>query len=162
MNNRREQWQAAEQLALALTDGGLQRMSARTLAMFLFTDQETVTMGDIADQLGVSPGSVSGAVKALLSVGLIQRLPAPGSRREHYRLRDDAWSTLFSTQNTVTLTMLRAAEAGIRATASDDPAHQRLIQMRDFHEFMLREIPSLLRRWQQEQVSQRTGGTART
>ncbi|MFG1708048.1 GbsR/MarR family transcriptional regulator [Nonomuraea sp. M3C6] len=152
MNDRQEQWQAAEQLALVLTEGGLQRMSARTLAMFLFTDQETVTMGDIADRLGVSAGSVSGAVKSLLSVGLIERLPAPGSRREHYRMRDDAWATLFTSQNTVIQIMLQAARKGIAATAPGDPAHQRLIQMHDFYQFMLGEIPALLDRWQQQRL----------
>ncbi|SCL62999.1 MarR family protein [Micromonospora citrea] len=147
MDDRQEQWQAAERLALALTDGGLQRMAARVLAVFLFTEQETVTMGDIADRLGVSAGSVSGAVKSLLSVGLIQRLPAPGSRREHYRMRDDAWPTLFSTQNTIMESMLHAAESGITTLTPDDPAHRRLQEMRNFYQFMLGEIPDLLRRW---------------
>ncbi|QYC42119.1 MarR family protein [Nonomuraea coxensis DSM 45129] len=145
-----ERWQAAERLALVLTEAGLQRMSARTLAVFLFTDAETVTMGDIADRLGVSAGSVSGALKALLSTGLIERLPAPGSRREHYRLREDAWPTLFSTQNTVVHVMLQAAETGIATTAAGDPAHARLARMRDFYEFLLGELPGLLRRWEQE------------
>ncbi|GAA2899893.1 MarR family transcriptional regulator [Streptosporangium fragile] len=149
--SEKERWQAAERLALVLTEGGLQRMSARALAVFLFTDAETVTMGEIADRLGVSAGSVSGAVKTLLSVGLIERLPAPGSRREHYRLRDDAWATLFSTQNTVVHVMLQAAETGIATTTSDDPAHARLTRMRDFYEFMLNEIPDLIRRWQERQ-----------
>ncbi|WP_433432033.1 GbsR/MarR family transcriptional regulator [Nonomuraea sp. CA-141351] len=150
--SEQERWQAAERLALVLTEGGLQRMSARALAVFLFTDAETVTMGDIAARLGVSAGSVSGAVKALLSVGLIERLPAPGSRREHYRLRDDAWATLFSTQNTVVNVMLQAAETGIAATASGDPAHARLTRMRDFYEFLLGELPGLLRRWEEKHV----------
>ncbi|MGW4791026.1 GbsR/MarR family transcriptional regulator [Nonomuraea sp. NPDC004297] len=150
--SEQERWQAAERLALVLTEGGLQRMSARALAVFLFTDAGAVTMGDIADRLGVSAGSVSGAVKALLAVGLIERLPAPGSRREHYRLRDDAWPTLFSTQNTVVHVMLEAADAGIATTASGDPAHERLTRMRDFYAFLLSELPGLLRRWEERRA----------
>ncbi|WP_327588306.1 MarR family transcriptional regulator [Nonomuraea sp. NBC_00507] len=152
MSDKQEQWLAAERLALALTEGGMQRMSARTLAVFLFTDTETVTMGQIAERLGASAGSVSGAVKTLLSVGLIERLPAPGSRREHYRLRDDAWPRLFSTQNTVVQVMLQAADTGIATTEPGDPAHQRLARMRDFYQFLLGELPSLLQRWQQRQL----------
>ncbi|YCK39644.1 GbsR/MarR family transcriptional regulator [Actinomadura sp. ATCC 39365] len=148
-----ERWQAAERLALVLTEGGLQRMSARVLAFFLFTDADTVTMGDIADRLGVSAGSVSGAVKALLATGLIERLPAPGSRREHYRLRENAWPTLFSTQNSMVRVMLQAAETGIATTASGDPAHARLAEMRDFYQFLLAELPGLLHRWEQTRTS---------
>ncbi|NRQ36950.1 MarR family transcriptional regulator [Nonomuraea sp. NN258] len=144
-----ERWQAAERLALALSEGGLQRMAARALAVFLFTDGGTVTMGDIAGRLGVSAGSVSGAVKSLLSAGLIERLPAPGSRREHYRLREDAWPRLFSTQNTFVHVMIQAAESGIATTAAGDPAHERLTRMRDFYRFLLGELPGLLRRWEE-------------
>ncbi|WP_223166745.1 GbsR/MarR family transcriptional regulator [Nonomuraea sp. SYSU D8015] len=153
MGDRHERWQAAERLALALTEGGMQRMHARTLAVFLFTDAETVTMGEIADRLGASAGSISGAIKALLAAGLIERLPAPGSRREHYRMRDDAWPTMFSSQNAYTQVMLKAADTGIATTAPDDAAHRRLTRMRDFYTFMLRELPGLLRRWEEEQRS---------
>ncbi|MFI9591281.1 GbsR/MarR family transcriptional regulator [Nonomuraea sp. NPDC052265] len=147
MNDRPEQWQAAEHLALTLIEGGLQRMPARTLAVFLFTDQDSVTAGEIAERLEASAGSVSGALKSLLAVGLIERLPAPGSRREHYRLRDDAWATLFTSQNTVIQAMLQAATAGIAATEEGDPARRRLAQMHAFYEFLLGELPALLHRW---------------
>jgi DNA-binding MarR family transcriptional regulator len=92
---------------------GHQRMSARVLAAFLFAGQDTLTMRELAEELGVSAGSVSAALKALNAVGLIERVPVPGSRREHYRLRDDAWATLFTSQNTIIQVMMDAA-----ATAS--------------------------------------------
>ncbi|MEV0421968.1 GbsR/MarR family transcriptional regulator [Streptosporangium canum] len=149
MDDRHEQWQAAERLAVTLIEGGLQRMAARTLAVFLFTEQDSVTAGEIADRLEASAGSVSGAIKSLLTVGLIERLPSPGSRREHYRLRDDAWATLFTSQNTVIQAMLQAAAAGIAATDEGDPARQRLARMHAFYEFLLGELPALLHRWHQ-------------
>ena len=45
--------------------------------------------------------------------------------------------------------MQAAAEAGIAATGRDSLAGQRLIQMRDFYDFLLGEIPALLDRWHQ-------------
>lgn len=149
-DDRFEQWQAAERLALTLIEGGLQRMSARTLAVFLFTDQDSVTAGEIAMRLEASAGSVSGAIKSLLAVGLIERVPVPGSRREHYRLREDAWATLFTSQNTVIQAMLQAAAAGIAATGEGDAAHRRLAQMHAFYQFLLGELPALLHRWHQQ------------
>lgn len=150
MSDGHEQWLIAEQLALTLTEGGMQRMTARTLAVFLFTDQESVTAGEVVDRLEASAGSVSSAIKSLLTVGLIERLAAPGSRREHYRLRDDAWATLFTSQNSVMQKMLDAAATGIAATTTDKLAHQRLTQMHAFYEFLLNEIPTLLDRWHQQ------------
>lgn len=85
----------------------------------------------------------------LTSVGLVERAPAPASRRDHYRLRDNAWAVLYTNQNDVLDAMLTAAEAGIAATPKKSPARQRLTEMRDFYEFLLGEIPSLLQRWQE-------------
>ncbi|MFI6503900.1 GbsR/MarR family transcriptional regulator [Nonomuraea typhae] len=147
-----ERAKGAEQLALTLIDGGLQRMAARVLALFLFTERETLTMGEIAERLDISAGSVSGTVKSLLSTGLIERIPAPGSRREHYRMRDNAWAILFTSQNAVTKGLLAAADSSLAAIPEADPAHHRLAQMRDFYQFMLEEIPALIERWQDTQA----------
>ena len=139
--------EVAEQLALVLTQHGLQRMTARVLAALLFTEQPTMTMGELSDRLQASSGAISGAIKMLTSVGLVERVPAPASRRDHYRLRDDAWALLYTNQNEVVAAMQAAAEAGIAATGRDSLAGRRLAQMRDFYAFLLGEIPALLDRW---------------
>lgn len=147
-----DQQHAAEHLAVVLTSHGLQRMTARVLATLLFTEQPTMTMGELADQLHASSGAISGAVKTLTSVGLAERVPAPASRRDHYRLRDDAWAVLFTNQNAVISAMQTAAEAGIAATGHDSLARHRLTQMHDFYDFLLGEIPALLDRWRQQSL----------
>ncbi|SFQ17588.1 MarR family protein [Amycolatopsis arida] len=139
--------EAAEDLALTLTRYGMQRMTARVLAVLLFTDQETITAGEIAEQLGASPGSVSGAIKMLTPTGLIERVPMPGSRREHYRFPDDGWPTLMSSRNAAVRMMQETAERGIAAAAPDSPAHRRLADMRDFHAHVMREMPAIIERW---------------
>lgn len=140
---------AAEELALTLTRNGLQRMTARVLAVLLFSEQESITAGEIGERLGASAGSVSTALKSLGDVGLVERVPAPGSRREHYRCPDDAWARLMSTQNTTVQAMLHAAERGIAAAGEDSVASRRLAIMHDFYTHLMRELPALIERWQQ-------------
>ncbi|MBM7493304.1 DNA-binding IclR family transcriptional regulator [Micromonospora luteifusca] len=140
----------AEQLALTLTQGGLQRMTARVLAALLFTEQETMTAGQIAEALSISSGSVSTAVKTLTTVGLIERVPAPGSRREHFRLPEGAWATLMSGQNMTVKTMREAAEQGIATTGEDSIAGRRLAEMRDFYDYLWRELPALIEAWRSQ------------
>ncbi len=60
-----------------------------------------MTAGELVDRLQASTGAISSAVKMLTSVGLVERVPAPASRRDHYRLRDDAWTVLYTNQNEV-------------------------------------------------------------
>jgi DNA-binding transcriptional regulator GbsR (MarR family) len=139
-----------------LSTHGMQRMTARVLAALLFTEQPTMTASDLAERLQASSGAVSGAVKMLTSVGLVERVPAPGSRRDHYRLRDNAWAVQYTNQNEVTLAVLKAAEAGIAATNDGSLARGRLTQMRDFYTFLFEEIPTLLDRWYQRSGSTTT------
>ncbi|MGV0717812.1 MarR family transcriptional regulator [Mycolicibacterium sp. XJ662] len=127
----------------------MQRMTARVLAALVFTEQPTMTMGELAEQLQASSGGISGALKMLTGVGVVERVPAPGSRRDHYRLRDDAWAVQYTKQNEVLSGVLAAAEAGIAATEDGSPACRRLTQMRDFYTFLLEEIPVMLDQWQQ-------------
>lgn len=139
--------EAAEALALVLTSHGLQRMTSRVLAALLFTEQPTLTAGDLAVRLQASAGAISGAVKMLVSVGLVERVPAPGSRRDHYRLRDDAWAVLYTTQNEILAGLRKAAEDGIAVSPTGSAARTRLLEMRDFYAFLLDEMPAVLDRW---------------
>ncbi|WP_184442614.1 MarR family transcriptional regulator [Mycobacterium sp. AZCC_0083] len=150
---------AAEQLALVLSDHGLQRMTARVLATLLFTEQPSMTMGELVEQLAASSGAISGAIKMLTSVGLAERVPVPASRRDHYRLRDNAWALLYTNQNAVLAPMLAAAEAGIATTGHDSAAGRRLTEMRDFYAFLLAEIPALLDRWHEQSLKARSDVT---
>lgn len=138
---------AAEQLATVLAGHGLQRMTARVLATLLFTEQPSLTMGELAETLHASAGAISGALKMLTSVGVAERAAAPGSRREHFRLRENAWAILFTNQNETITALQSAAEAGIAVTDGSSVAHQRLAEMRDFYDFLLAEIPAILDRW---------------
>jgi len=142
--------ESAEQLALMLTTHGMQRMTARVLTALLFTEQPTMTSIELSEQLQASSGAISTAVRMLTSVGLAERVPMPASRRDHYRLRDNAWAVLFTNQNAVLSAMQETAADGIAETKKGSLARARLTQMRDFYAFLLGEIPSLLDRWRQE------------
>lgn len=143
--------EVGERLALALNQAGMQRMIARTLAAFLFTDRESVTAGELARQLGASAGSISGAITMLRTVGLIEQVPAPSSRRDHYRMRPDAWATLMTSKNAMIGLMREIADSGLAAVPADGPAAERLRGMRDFHAYMLAELPALIDRWHRTQ-----------
>jgi len=147
---------AAERFAVTLTEYGLQRMVARVMAALLFTQQDALTAGDIGEQLNLSSGAMSTSLKQLTGMGLVERVPAPGSRREHFRFREGAWATLMSSQNAVLTLMTEAAHEGLAAAGPDTPAGRRLAEMRDFYGFMLDRMPSLIEEWK----ANRAAGTA--
>ena len=142
---------AAEKLALTLSaGGGMQRSTARVLTALLYTEQDTMTAADLCAELSISSGAVSTAIKHLMPVGLIERVPAPGSRRDHYRFRAGAWAALMSQQNTMLATMRDSAQEGIDATGPDTVTARRLHEMQDFYTFMLNELVPLIERWREQ------------
>ncbi len=142
--------ESAEHLALALAAGGLQRMTARVLVALIFTDRPSMTMGELSELLQASAGTISDGIKALSTVGLVERVPAPGSRRGHYRLPASAWASLHSQQNAVLQAILAATEKGLAEAQPGGPAQHRLREMRDFYAFLMRELPQLIERWRIE------------
>jgi DNA-binding transcriptional regulator GbsR (MarR family) len=80
-----------EQLALTFTDWGFPRMPSRVLVTLMSADEDALTAAELAERLDVSPAAISGAVRYLIHVGLLQRVPTPGSRRDRYRLPLDPW-----------------------------------------------------------------------
>ncbi|MCK7622854.1 MarR family transcriptional regulator [Streptomyces sp. RS10V-4] len=138
----------AERLALILAQGGMQKTTARVMTSLLFSQRGTMTAADLCEELQISSGAVSGAVKQLTASGLLERVPAPGSRRDHYRFPDGAWARLMTQQNQMLATMGEVAGQGLVAAGDPaTPAGQRLTEMADFYAFMLRELPPLVDRW---------------
>lgn len=135
-----------ERMALTLADRGMQRMTARTLALFVFTEQAALTMNDVQALLTASTGSVSTAVRSLVGAGLVERVPAPG-RRDHYRLRVDAWERLFTSENTILIDLIELSAAGITSSVPGGPAAERLSRMHDFHQYLAEELPRLVERF---------------
>ncbi|MBE1877559.1 MarR family transcriptional regulator [Myceligenerans sp. TRM 65318] len=150
---------AAERLALTLAQGGMQKSTARVLTALLYTEQDTMTSADLREQLQISSGGVSAAVKQLLPIGFIERVPAPGSRRDHYRFRSGAWAGLMSQQNEVLRTMTAAAEEGLAAAPDESATAERLREMQDFYTYMSEQMVPLIERWR-EQYEARQGSRA--
>ncbi|WP_442941781.1 GbsR/MarR family transcriptional regulator [Nocardia sp. NBC_00416] len=146
---------AAEKLALTLSaGGGMQRSTARVLTALLYTEQNTMTAADLCTELSISSGAVSTAIKHLMPVGLVERVPAPGSRRDHYRFRAGAWAALMSQQNTMLVTMRDSAQEGLAATGPDTITARRMHEMQDFYTFMLSELAPLIARWREQYAAE--------
>lgn len=149
-----------ERFALDLTAAGVARMPARVFAGLLATDSGSLTATELADMLQVSPASISGAVRYLIQVGMVVREREPGSRRDHYALRDDVWFEVIDRRNQVLAEWRDAMEQGIKTLGSATPAGARMVEACAFFEFLHEELPAVLERWHDrkaELLKDRTG-----
>ena len=138
-----------ERFAAALTDAGMPRMPSRVFAALLATDSGTLTAAELADQLVGSAGAVSGAVRYLIQTHLVERERRPGSRKDHYRVRDDVWPAATGSRDDTVRRLSAPLPEGIAALGADTPAGARLAETLDFFAFLEKEMPALVQRWEQ-------------
>jgi DNA-binding transcriptional ArsR family regulator len=141
-----------ERFAATLEESGVPRMPARVFVTLLATDSGTLTAAELAERLQASPAAISGAVRYLVQVDLITREREPGSRRDRYRVFDDAWYEATVRRERLLLRWEESARDGVAALGADTPAGARMAETLAFFEFLRREMPRLQERWRQERA----------
>lgn len=141
--------EAAEQAAALLTAAGMARMPARVMMALVGSPDEGYTAAELADRLGVSPAAVSGAVRYLQSMRLIQRLSRAGDRRDRYDLADGAFQGV-GVGKAPMFTELADLIDAIGAENGDAPTSvARARETADFLRFLAERMPQLVDEWKQ-------------
>ena len=88
-----------------------------------------------------------------MHLGMVARDPVPGSRRDLYRLVDDAWYEVTLTKLTMFKALVDLADQGVTAAGGEaTPAGARLADMRDFYTFVQERMPQLMAEWASAKV----------
>lgn len=77
-----------EAIARTFETDGYPRTAGRMVG-FLLLSEHPYSLDELADELQVSKGSVSGNARMLDRLGVLQRITRPGDRRDYYRLADN-------------------------------------------------------------------------
>jgi DNA-binding transcriptional regulator GbsR (MarR family) len=144
-----------ERFGSNLTDAGIPRLPARVFVALLASDSGRLTAAELAGQLQVSPAAVSGAVRYLTQVNLASREREPGTRRDVYRVFDDAWYEAALRREPLLRTWDLSLREGIEALGPETPAAARLAESLKFIEFLEAELPALLKRWAEHKATLR-------
>jgi DNA-binding transcriptional regulator GbsR (MarR family) len=136
-----------ERMGAALSDAGLQRLPSRLFAALTVDEDGRMTSAELVDALGVSPASVSAAVRYLSQVGFIHRERERGSRRDVYVVDDDAWLQAMMREDQVYAPMISALDDAVRELEPGSRAHRRLLLMREFLVFVGEQLDGIADRW---------------
>jgi DNA-binding transcriptional regulator GbsR (MarR family) len=137
-----------EHMAMSWADWGFPRMPARVLMTLMAADEEALTAAELSERLGVSPAAISGGVRYLIQIGILQREPVPRSRRDRYRLPDDAWYQASTVKSDIFKMIVDITDGGMKAIGSEEsPSAVRIREMRDFFAFMQAEMSTLMDKW---------------
>jgi len=139
--------QFVERFAGVLANSGVPSMSARVMGRMLVSPTGTMTASELAESLQISQPAVSGAVRQLLQVGFISRERLPGSRKDHYRIRDDVFAAILERRNDA----IGEWEASIRSGADlfgpETAVGRRLEEAADFFDFIRDDLSQMIKNW---------------
>ena len=150
-----------ERFASVLVAAGIPPMPARVFVALMVTDSGRLTAAELAEMLRISPAAVSGAVRYLIQLGLVLKEPVPGSRRDYYRMPDDVWHDMLRLRDQVMTRWTALVREGIDLVGPDTPAGARLAENAAFFEFVTKELPEVLTRWDEYRASVRPGAPDR-
>jgi DNA-binding transcriptional regulator GbsR (MarR family) len=136
-----------ERMGSALTDAGLQRLPSRLFAALTVDEDGRMTSAELVEALGVSPASVSTAVRYLSQLGFVHRERERGSRRDVYVVDDDAWLQAMLREEQVYGPMISALDETVGALPQGSRARRRLLLMREFLVFVGEEMEGIAERW---------------
>lgn len=139
---------AVERFAQSLEAAGMPRMAARVFAFVLAADDDRYTAAELAARLRVSPAAISGAVRYLVDARLLFREREPGMRSELFRVYDDdVWRTIMLARVPMLEQWKTSLDGAIALIGEDRRGGRRLVETREFFEFMHDELISMMDRW---------------
>lgn len=143
---------AVERIAMLFAEQGFPRMMSRVFAFALVDDSDRYTASELAEGIQVSQAAISGAVRPLVQVGMLDRVREPGARQDQYRLYDqDVWSAIMLQRAPL---VDRWEQAAIEAMEHlpDGPGRRRLQETQEFMTFLRADLPNMVKRWQEHRA----------
>ena len=125
---------------------GVPMMAGRVLGWLLVCDPIEQTAAQLAEALGASKGSISGATGLLVRSRLVDRLHVRGERADRFRVRPEAWDDQVRDQN---IDQARAVLAlGLEALNGESPTRRaRLEELDAFYAWWQGRMPVLWEEW---------------
>lgn len=140
-----------EEIASVFEREGLPRMYGRILGHLMVCSPPHQSSTELCDALSASKGAISQATRALLQAELIQRKPMPGSRATYFEMRPGTMDHLLHASIARIRSGRDVMERGLQLLADRPPADRRRVEeLFEVYEFMLREYPLLLKRWDED------------
>jgi len=136
------------EMSRVLENFGLPHMVGRVFSALLIANPPEKTAQELADELQASRGAISGAIKMLELMQMVDRKRKPADRKDYFSVRPNAWSSAFMNEIMGIALLRKLAEKGLRIIDSNDPKVSRgLRDMRDMAAFAEEEFPALWEKW---------------
>lgn len=142
-----------EKLALVMTQTGFPRMPARMMACLLCAPEEGLTAAELSTFLHVSRAAVSGALKYLMQVSLVERERRPRERVDRFHVGVETLYASFMRRDELMNRWLLSMQEGVTVLGRRSVAGRRLDEAREFFDYVRTEMPKMLEKWHRLRAS---------
>jgi DNA-binding MarR family transcriptional regulator len=106
-----------------------------------------MTAAELADTLKISQPAVSGAVRQLIQMSFISRERMPGSRKDHYRIREDVFAAILERRNQALTEWAASSRYGADLFGAETSVGRRLSQASAFFAFVHKDLEQTIKDW---------------
>lgn len=146
--------QFVERMGVMLEADGVPRIAGRIFG-FLLVHPSAFSLDELAEQLKVSKASVSTNARLLEQLGVVERIAAPGDRRDYYQMGGDAWERMLRVAQRKWEAMRRVLrEAGRSLPEEMAVGRVRLLEAEGFHRLLEEESERVIQRWRHRRADQ--------
>jgi hypothetical protein len=144
----------AEETGLLWESLGAPRMSGRIIGWLLVCEPAEQTAAQIAEALSASKGSISTNTRALILMGLIDKVAVPGERSTRLRLSPGAWRRSIDGKGAQLRIFADLAGRGLETFGPSSPSrHARLSEMHDIYTWFTDHYPKMLAEYDEWKAS---------
>jgi DNA-binding transcriptional ArsR family regulator len=112
--------------------GGGSRIEGLIAGYLLADESDGVSAEELAEELGVSRGSVSTYTRQLVGRGFVRRVRRPGERAHYFLMDDDVWAGFLAAEQEYLRAQRRLAAETLPLVAEGGRSWQRIRNMRDY------------------------------
>ena len=137
-----------ESMGMYFESYGIPRIGGRILGLLLIA-HEQLSADRIASILKVSRASISTNFRVLLTSGLAEKVTFPGDRTTYFVFPESGLEKTLLVEIQGINALKRLVQQGLNALPSDDSARDRMQEMVDWADFLMKLYQKALLDWQQ-------------
>jgi DNA-binding transcriptional regulator GbsR (MarR family) len=147
-----EQKNLIEKLGVYLEKSGSAPVEGRILALLMISDDVELSFEDIYETLGISKSAASNTINVLLTMNKIDYITKHGDRKRYFRNRMEKWESDFGTNLNASLAINDILKEILEIRPKTNKEFNRSLKnLIEFLDFLKKEIPALLKKWQDQQ-----------
>lgn len=148
---RTDRHEYADEIGLYFENYGLPRIPGRILGWLLVCEPPHQSAEELAEELDISRGSVSMAMKMLSANKAVVRHTVPGSRSTHWRLRPGFWLDEAAEKARQAREWIKQTERGLDLLADASPeSRRRLEEANEMYTFLAEQYERIETLWHEQ------------